>query len=66
MFSSFISIIFFHAFLTRCEKVGIPSPLTYNSMNINRFIKHFLNTSCYLCESMTKKQKKIDFLVKTM
>jgi hypothetical protein len=39
LFFGFMSLIFFHAFLTRCPKVGIPAPLTYNSININRFIK---------------------------
>ena len=44
LFFDFISLIFFHAFLTRCPKVVIPSPLTYNSMNINRFIKSIITT----------------------
>ncbi len=42
-FFGFISLIFFHAFLTRCPKVVIPSPLTHSSININPLIKPVLS-----------------------
>ena len=42
-FFGFISLIFFHAFLTRCPKVVILSPLTYSSININPLIKPVLS-----------------------
>jgi len=58
LFFGLISLIFFHAFLTRCPKVGIHSPLTYNSININRFIKSILTTLYVECKAGFTEEKR--------